>query len=138
MLHKMIRRLQAHPEQASEYSEFLQEYEKLGHMREVAASCITTEHVFIPHHPVIRETSSTTHLRVVFNASSVTTNGSSLIDHLLAGPKLQTDLPSVILQWRQPKYVYTADITKIYRQIRSPRCQLPENSLENESVGISP
>lgn len=54
----------------------------------------------------------------MFNASSITTNGSSLNDHLLAGPKLQTDLASVILHWRNYKYVFVADIAKMYRQIR--------------------
>lgn len=73
--------------------------------------------VYIPHHPVIRETSSTTRVRVVFNASCETSNGTSLNSHLLAGPKLQTDLIAVLLRWRQHKYVYTADIAKMYRQI---------------------
>lgn len=38
-------------------------------------------------------------------------------DHLLAGPKLQTDLSAILLQWRQFKFVYTADVAKMYRQI---------------------
>jgi len=73
--------------------------------------------VFIPHHPVIRDGSSTTHLRVVFNASSITSSGTSLNDNMLTGPKLQTDLAAVILRWRQFRYVYSADIAKMYRQI---------------------
>ncbi|XP_071577664.1 uncharacterized protein [Temnothorax nylanderi] len=93
----LLRRFAAHPEQKEEYSEFLREYKALGHMREVPASrSDDTQCVFIPHHPVIRKGSSTTHLRVVFNASCPTSN-----DHLLSGPKLQPDLPVVILQWRQ-------------------------------------
>ncbi|XP_011864190.1 PREDICTED: uncharacterized protein LOC105560050, partial [Vollenhovia emeryi] len=74
-------------------------------------------HVYIPHHGVYRENSTTTRLRVVFNASSVTSNGTSLNDFLHVGPKLQTDITSVILQWRRYKYVYSADIAKMYRQI---------------------
>lgn len=117
-LASLHQRLQAHSEHKKKYSEFLQEYKDLGHMQEVSSSkSQTTQCVFIPHHPVIRESSATTRLRVVFNASSLTTNGSSLNDHLCAGPKLQTELPAVILQWRLFKYVYTADITKMYRQI---------------------
>ncbi|XP_076660879.1 uncharacterized protein LOC143364366 [Halictus rubicundus] len=85
---------------------------KIGHSYSVAAKC-----VYIPHHPVLREGSSTTHLRVVFNASSRTSDGTSLNDHLFPGPKLQADLPSVILRWRHFRYVYTADIAKMYRQI---------------------
>lgn len=44
-------------------------------------------------------------------------NGSPLNDHLLPGPKLHLDLPAVILRWRSFRFVYTADIVKIYRQI---------------------
>lgn len=39
-------------------------------------------------------------------------------DHLLIGPKLQIDLPSILTHWRQFRYVYIADIAKMYRQIR--------------------
>ncbi|XP_077262536.1 uncharacterized protein LOC143897601 [Temnothorax americanus] len=107
-LNGLIRRFDAHPAQRDEYSEFLREYEALGHMREVPASDSNdTQCVFIPHHLVIREDSKTTHLRVVFNASCPSSNGSSLNDHLLSGPKLQPDLPVVILQWRQHRFVYT-------------------------------
>ncbi|XP_077264832.1 uncharacterized protein LOC143898910 [Temnothorax americanus] len=72
--------------------------------------------VYLSHHPVLKD-SSTTQLRVVFNASSKTSNGTTLNDHLMVGPKLQSDLPSIILRWRQHRYALTADITKMYRQI---------------------
>ncbi|KYN34998.1 hypothetical protein ALC56_10673 [Trachymyrmex septentrionalis] len=36
---------------------------------------------------------------------------------MLVGPKLQEDLATVIMQWRQYRYVFTADIDKMYRQI---------------------
>ncbi|XP_018405974.1 PREDICTED: uncharacterized protein LOC108782254, partial [Cyphomyrmex costatus] len=98
--------------------EFLLEYENLGHMKKVDEPVSASQSVYIPHHAVIREHSSTTRLRVVFNASQSTSNGSSLNDHLMIGPKLQTDLRSVILRWRQHRYVFTADIAKMYRQIQ--------------------
>ncbi|XP_076289809.1 uncharacterized protein LOC143213641 [Lasioglossum baleicum] len=101
-----------------EYCDFMREYEALGHMRRVTAELPpATQAVYIPHHPVFRPGSATSHLRVVFNASSLTSNGHSLNDLLLAGPKLQTDLPSVILKWRHHRYVYSADVAKMYRQI---------------------
>jgi hypothetical protein len=119
LLSSLYRTFKSCPTQEANYSEFLHEYEQLGHMRKASALLRNPEQcVYIPHHPVIRETSVITQLRVVFNASSVTTNGSSLNDHLLVEPKLQTELPAVILQWRPHKYVYTADIAKMYRQIR--------------------
>lgn len=87
-LASLCRRLKLNSQLNAEYSAFLSEYEALGHMKQVAftdtpiAPC-----VYVPHHPVIRDSSSTTRLRVVFNASSRTTNGTSLNDHLLVGPK---------------------------------------------------
>lgn len=113
-------RLKAHPKRkAAEYHDFLQEYEQLGHMRKVSPPDESTQQtLYIPHHAVIRTHSTTTRLRVVFNASAPTSNGTSLNDHLLIGPKLQLELPSILTRWRQFRYVYIADIAIMYRQIR--------------------
>ncbi|XP_046144711.1 uncharacterized protein LOC123988495 [Osmia bicornis bicornis] len=101
------------------YKEFLSEYEALGHMERVPTVPVQTTNqiYYIPHHAVLRESSSTTRLRVVFNASRRTSNGTSLNDHLLTGPKLQTDLIAILLRWRGFRFVYTTDIEKMYRQI---------------------
>lgn len=118
-LTSVLRRLQSCPQRLAEYTAFLDKYESLGHMRKLTRTSDKSEdRVYIPHHAVFREGSSTSPIRVVFNASSPTSNGSSLNDHLPTGPKLQQDLNSIILKWRQFKYVYTADIAKMYRQIK--------------------
>jgi len=99
ILYSMTQRLKDHTQLETEYREFLHEYENLGHMRAVSFFAFSVmQRVYIPHHPVIRDGSLTTRVRVVFNASSRTTNGSSLNDHLLSGPKLQTGLSAVILR----------------------------------------
>lgn len=72
---------------------------------------------YLPHHAVLKEDSTTTKLRVVFNASQKTTNGTSLNDHTAQGPLMQTELVSNVLHWRQYKYCAVADIEKMYRQI---------------------
>jgi len=36
---------------------------------------------------------------------------------MLIGPKLQRDLATILMQWREYRYVFIADIAKIYRQI---------------------
>ncbi|XP_018392978.1 PREDICTED: uncharacterized protein LOC108772032 [Cyphomyrmex costatus] len=115
----MEQRLLRDTTKASLYRDFLTEYETLGHMTKVTpAEIVTSNQVYyIPHHAVLRDSSATTRLRVVFNASCRTSNGMSLNDHMLIGPKLQRDLATVIMQWRQYRYVFTADITKMYRQI---------------------
>jgi len=55
--------------------------------------------------------------RVVIIASSLSENGVSLNDILHAGLVLQSDLTIQILKWRYFRYVYSADIEKMYRQI---------------------
>ncbi|XP_025155825.1 uncharacterized protein LOC112588859 [Harpegnathos saltator] len=118
LLNSLLHRLKENETLAAQYKEFLAEYEQLGHMRRApVGSTSLSQCVYLPHHPVVRDNSVTTRVRVVFNASFVTSNGTSLNDHLLIGPKLQLDLPAVILKWRQFKYVYAADVTKMYRQI---------------------
>ncbi|XP_032688995.1 uncharacterized protein LOC116852593 [Odontomachus brunneus] len=119
LLTSITHRLQTDPEHRHAYVDFMRAYEQLGHMQRANhATNSSSQVVFIPHHPVYRAHSSTTNLRVVFNASSPTSNGSSLNDHLFSGPKLQTELPAVILRWRAFKYVYSADIEKMYRQFQ--------------------
>lgn len=116
-LAKLTRKFVRHPEMIDPYYDFMTEYRLLHHMVPTSFDAPdSTPAVYLPHHPVFKE-SSTTRLRVVFNASSRTSNGTSLNDHLMIGPKLQSDLPSIILRWRQHKYALTADITKMYRQI---------------------
>jgi len=46
----------------------------------------------MPHHGIVKETSSTTKLRVVFNGSEKSSNGVSFNDIMMAGPKVQDDL----------------------------------------------
>jgi len=116
-LNGLLRRLKQSPALHEEYSAFLREYQDMEHMRAAPPLPESSQCVFVPHHPVIHDGNSTTHLRVVFNASSTTSNGTSLNDHMLTGPKLQTDLAAMILRWRQYRYVYSADIAKMYRQI---------------------
>jgi hypothetical protein len=56
-------------------------------------------------------------LRVVFDASAATSSGLSLNDVLIAGPKLQIDIFDILVRSRLKRYLLTADITKMYRQI---------------------
>ncbi|XP_070067105.1 uncharacterized protein [Drosophila virilis] len=92
---------------------------------------------YLPHHAVFKTNSTTTKVRVVFNASSPSSNGKRLNDILHTGPVLQSDLIQ-ILRWRFYRYVFNADITKMYRQIQvDPRHTLYQRILfrnENEEL----
>ncbi|KAH0947353.1 hypothetical protein HN011_007447, partial [Eciton burchellii] len=115
---RMEGRLRSRPAISQQYYEFMREYLELDHMEPVTEEVtIPFQPVYIPHHVVIKESSSTTKLHVVFNASCQTRNGTILNDRLLVGPKLQQDLPAIVARWRQWSYVYTADIAKMFRQI---------------------
>lgn len=72
---------------------------------------------YLPHHAVINESSSTTKLRVVFDASAKSSTGISLNDVLLIGPTVQDELFEILLRFRQFEVVLTADIEKMYRQV---------------------
>ncbi|XP_036322041.1 uncharacterized protein LOC118736039 [Rhagoletis pomonella] len=98
-----------------EYSKFMQELLDLGHME--SAGAVTHATYYMSHHAVVRETSTTTKLKVVFNASMKTSSGYSLNDALMAGPRLQQDLFSILVRFRTHRYVLIADIEKMYRQV---------------------
>ena len=51
---------------------------------------------YMPHHGIVKETSSTAKLRVVFNGSEKSSNGVTLNDIMMAGPKVQDDLFDII------------------------------------------
>ncbi|XP_071055024.1 uncharacterized protein [Onthophagus taurus] len=92
------------------------EYLALNHMKQVTTN-LEAPHFYLPHHGVVRETSSTTRLRVVFNGSQKTSSGVSLNDCLHTGPKIQNELVDVLLRWRRHPIVFACDIENMYRQI---------------------
>ncbi|XP_052901612.1 uncharacterized protein LOC128309295, partial [Anopheles moucheti] len=112
------RRLKSNPEMDIEYKRFMREYEELGHMRKLTEPVDDSiTHCYIPHHAVLKESSTSTKVRVVFDASCKTTSGYSLNDTLLVGPIVQEDLLSIILRFRSHAIAIVADVEKMYRQI---------------------
>lgn len=93
----------------------MREYVQLGHMTKI--DTYSLPNYFLPHHGVFREHSTTTKLRVVFDASAKTTSGKSLNDIQLIGPALQNDIFAILLRFRQYKYIACADVENMYRQI---------------------
>jgi hypothetical protein len=72
---------------------------------------------FLPHHAVLKEDSTATKLRVVFDGSAKTTNGISLNESMHVGPKILNDWTELILRWRTHAVVFIADVEEMYRQI---------------------
>lgn len=101
-----------------QYTSFMEEYFNLNHMIEVPFNEVSKPGAYyIPHHAVVKESSTTTKLRVVFDASVKSSTGVSLNDNLLVGPTVQPELFTTILKFRIYLFAFTADIEKMYRQI---------------------
>lgn len=97
---------------------------------------------FLPHHAVVRKSSTTTKQRTVYDASAKTTNGSSLNDRCLNGPTIQPELVDIFIRWRTYKIALIADIEKMYRMIKiRPKDRTFQKILwrfsENEPIKIS-
>ncbi|XP_011859364.1 PREDICTED: uncharacterized protein LOC105556861, partial [Vollenhovia emeryi] len=99
-----------------QYAEFMREYIELNHMSLVKEDDALNA-VYLPHHGVVRESSTTTKLRVVFDASAKTTSGISLNDTLMVGVNLQDNIIDIVMRFRLPAIAITADLKKMYRQI---------------------
>ena len=69
-----------------------------------------TASYYIPHHAVVKPENTTTRVRVVYDASAITSNGKLLNNYIFSGPKLQQDLPGIIIRFRLHTVVYTTDI----------------------------
>lgn len=112
------KRLQKNERLKSEYVKFLREYEELGHMKEIRlASDDRSPAYYLPHHAVKKPESTTTTVRIVFNASSKTKSGLSFNDVQCIGPQIQSDSFTLGLKFRQHEIIIKADIAKMYRQI---------------------
>ncbi|XP_018359703.1 PREDICTED: uncharacterized protein LOC108758956 [Trachymyrmex cornetzi] len=113
------RRFKRQPALKKEYVRFMEEYKDKGHMNTASGDVASSEKpsYFIPHQPVLRPESTSTKLRVVFDASAKTDNGKSLNDTLLPGPNLQNNLLHLMLRFRTHLYTVNADIAMMFRQI---------------------
>lgn len=114
-LYQMERKFVREPQLAVDYNAFMIEYESLGHMRPMPDK---HDAYFIPHHAVIKSSSSTTKLRVVFDASRKSSSGLSLNESLMVGPTIQDELTSILTRWRKYPIAFSSDLEKMYRQIR--------------------
>ncbi|XP_053686351.1 uncharacterized protein LOC128735898 [Sabethes cyaneus] len=130
-LQGLERRLERDPLLRERYCQFLTEYLNSGHMRKVEEATDTCgKRYFLPHHPVVKESSTTTKVRVVFDASCRSTSVVSLNDGLIAGPVIQDDLRSIVFRCRTRQVMVVADIEKMFRQVLvSPADSLLQNIL---------
>ncbi|XP_008183743.1 uncharacterized protein LOC103309618 [Acyrthosiphon pisum] len=117
-LYHLENRFAKNPVLREEYNKEMKDYLDTTHMTKLNQTLTNEQNTYyIPHHAVIRPDSTTTKMRIVFDASANTSSGMSLNDNLYCGKKLQQDLPGIILRFRLHPIVFTADIKKMFRQI---------------------
>lgn len=107
------------PELKRQYTQFMNEYLDLGHMREAPPLQDGASHYYIPHHAA-----GTKKFRVVFDGSSKTKSGVTFNDIQMTGEKLQPELTTILIRFRLNQVAVTADIKKMYRQVKIDPTQL--------------
>lgn len=110
------KRFQRDEEFHKQYIEFMREFEELDHMTQVQYNESFKEEMvyYIPHHGVV----SSGRFRVVFDASCKTNKNMSLNEIQLIGEKLQRDLHEITMRFRRFPIAISADIQKMYRQVK--------------------
>ncbi|XP_065076069.1 uncharacterized protein LOC135699708 [Ochlerotatus camptorhynchus] len=103
-------RMGTDPQLRIQYVDFMNEYHALGHMQKVDDYETPPKPCYhLPHHAVVREESTTTKVRVVFDASCKTSQGRSLNDALMVGPIVQEEMRSIIMRSRTRRIMLVAD-----------------------------
>ena len=92
----------------------------MGHSELVSPSDLNKPVIdifYMPMHGVVKESSTTTKLRIVFDVSAVTSTGISLNDSLIPGPISYPLLTEVLMRFRLPRIGLSADISKMFREV---------------------
>ena len=118
-LNHQHRRFSRDPKLEDAYTDFMETYIKLGHMERIPAAQLNNPRSwYLPHHLIVQNTGERLKPRVVFDASRQTHDQRCLNEYFAVGPALQSDLSLFLLNWRRFRYAFTADIVKMFRQIR--------------------
>ena len=72
---------------------------------------------YLPMHAVFKQSSTSTKIRVVFDASSKTSTGVSLNDILAPGPTLHPNLDQILMRFRTYQVAVSGDVAKMYREV---------------------
>ena len=122
-LQSLSRKLSRDPSLKSRYDSVLQEMECSKVIEEVPPSELVSHYpvFYLPHRPVVKEASSSTKVRPVFDASAKGVSGVSLNDCLETGPSLNPCLVELLVRFRRWRVAITADLTKAFLQIKLQR-----------------
>ena len=95
------------------FQSVMSEYLELGHAKPVSSQDLlapSSECYYMPVHSVYKETSTSTKVRAVFDASAPSATKVSLNDLLAVGPTIQPSLDQTLLRFRQYPIAISGDI----------------------------
>ncbi|CAL8083424.1 unnamed protein product [Orchesella dallaii] len=98
------------------YNSIFLDWEKEGFIERVSVECSAEVIHYLPHRPIIKE-SSTTPVRPVFDASCRVGKAPSLNDCLFTGENYVRAIPELILRFREKKIAFVSDIRKAFQMI---------------------
>ncbi|XP_064482842.1 uncharacterized protein LOC135395675 [Ornithodoros turicata] len=118
-LTQLTRRLARNEELLKRYDEAIRMYSDNSMAERVVDEVDEGQSVvyYMPHQAILRESSSTTKTRVVFDCSSSCGSTKSLNQCLEAGPNLNPDVVGLLLNFRVHKIALVADVEKAFLQI---------------------
>ena len=102
------------------FQEVIQVYLTLDHAQPVSSEEVNRPSAlsyYMPMHGVYKDSSTTTKLTVVFDASAKTTSHHSLNDSLAIGPTLYPALDKILIKFRTYPVAVSGDISKMYREV---------------------
>ncbi|KAH7710260.1 Pao retrotransposon peptidase family protein [Aphelenchoides avenae] len=105
-----------HPKKLLDYHSVILDWRERGFIKEAPKTTAHTKHT-LSHHPVFKETSTTTATRPVYDASAKLPGRTALNDWLYRGPITLPEIPGILLRSRPPKIVILADISKAFLQM---------------------
>jgi hypothetical protein len=135
--------------------EVMREYFDMGHTEPVPAEDLEKpckQVFYLPIHAVSKESSTTTKLRAVFDASAKSSTGVSLSNQLMIGPTVHSSLVEVLIRFRLYRVAMTADVSRMYRAVvlphehrdlhrfvwrRHPNDQLVDYRMTRATFGVS-
>ena len=95
----------------------IQGYLDANHAEPVPSTELHLPHFYLPMHSVVKQSSTSTKLRVVFDGSAATSTGVSLNHLLQVGPTLHPTLANILMKFRAYPVALTADVARMYREV---------------------
>ena len=102
------------------FDEVMGDYFEKGHAEPVPDDDLQKppwEVFYLPMHAIRKESSTTTKLRAVFDASAKSSTGMSLNDTLLVGPTVHPPLVDVLLRFRLHRIALVTNVSQMYRAV---------------------